>query len=219
MKCLTAESAEGAEINYNFLSRRTLRDEVVIVSKIGYLQGQNLALSRERKQHGRPFPELVEYAEGLEHCIHHWLNFGTYERWRQVKTGNLLPRIQGVMDFLEPHARQNADVSKWMVSHRPKIEDAFEAVASIYAEQAAHKVDRIRRAVAAVDRDWAAEGTLSQKALRALRSTPGVSCVLVGMRREAYVSDIIAGLQHPVQQVSRFESWLKLTEALAKTLY
>ena len=46
------------------------RDEVVIVSKVGYLQGQNFALSRERKLQGRPFPELVEYAEGLEHCIH-----------------------------------------------------------------------------------------------------------------------------------------------------
>jgi aryl-alcohol dehydrogenase-like predicted oxidoreductase len=141
---------------------------------------------------------------------HHWLNFGSYERWRQVKTGNLLPRIQGVVDFLEPYAEQNADLSKWMASHRAKIEEAFEAVASIYAEQAAHKVDRIRRAVAAADRDWAAEGTLSQKALRALRSTLGVSCVLVGMRRDAYVSDVIAELQRPVQQVSRFESWQKL---------
>ncbi|UCD82877.1 MAG: aldo/keto reductase, partial [Desulfobacterales bacterium] len=46
------------------------RDEVVVVSKVGYLQGQNFALSRERRQQGRPFPELVEYAEGLEHCIH-----------------------------------------------------------------------------------------------------------------------------------------------------
>jgi len=26
---------------------------------------------------------------------HHWLNFGSYEHWRQIKTGNLLPRIQG----------------------------------------------------------------------------------------------------------------------------
>jgi len=75
---------------------------------------------------------------------HHWLNFGSYERWRQIKTGNLLPRIQGVMDFLEPFAAQNEDISKWMASHRSKIEDAFEAVASIYAEQAAHMVDRIR---------------------------------------------------------------------------
>jgi aryl-alcohol dehydrogenase-like predicted oxidoreductase len=146
---------------------------------------------------------------------HHWLNFGSYERWRQVKTGNLLPRIQGVMDFLGPYGRQNADISSWMASHTAKIEEAFDAVASIYVEQAAHKVDRIRRAVAAVDRDWAAEGSLSQKALRALRSTAGVSCVLVGMRREAYVSDVIAELQRPVHLDAHIDSWQKLTAELA----
>jgi hypothetical protein len=73
---------------------------------------------------------------------HHWLNFGSYGRWRQVKTGNLLPRIRGVMDFLGPYARENADISNWMDSHRAGIEDAFEAVTSVYAEQAAHTVDR-----------------------------------------------------------------------------
>jgi aryl-alcohol dehydrogenase-like predicted oxidoreductase len=149
---------------------------------------------------------------------HHWLNFGSYERWRQVKTGNLLPRIQGVMDFLAPYGRQNEAISKWIASHHAKAEDAFEAVASIYAEQATHKAERIRRAVAAVDRDWAAEGTLSQKALRALRATSGVSCVLVGMRREAYVSDVLAELQRPVRQKNRLASWQKLTAELANIL-
>jgi len=147
---------------------------------------------------------------------HHWLNLGSYERWRQIKTGNLQPRIQGVMDFLKPYGNQNEDLSSWMTSHREKIADAFEAVASIYAEDAAHQVDRIRRAVAAADRDWAEEGTLSQKALRAIRSTPGVTCTLVGMRRADYVSDVLTELKRPVNQGSRLESWQKLTAGLAK---
>ncbi|MEM7114860.1 MAG: aldo/keto reductase [Chloroflexota bacterium] len=46
------------------------REQVVVVSKVGYLQGQNYELSQQRKASGQPFPELVEYAEGLEHCIH-----------------------------------------------------------------------------------------------------------------------------------------------------
>jgi hypothetical protein len=147
---------------------------------------------------------------------HHWLNLGSYERWRQIKTGNLQPRIQGVMDFLEPYANQNEDISNWMTSHREKIEEAFEAVASIYLEEAARQVNRVRRAVAAADQDWAGEGTLSQKALRAIRSTAGVSCTLVGMRRAEYVSDVLAELRHPIKQDARFESWQKLTEELAK---
>ncbi|HEY4106285.1 MAG TPA: aldo/keto reductase, partial [Polyangiaceae bacterium] len=54
--------------------RELSRDEVVVVSKIGYVQGKNHALSRYRQESGKPFPEMVEYAEGLWHCIHpEWL--------------------------------------------------------------------------------------------------------------------------------------------------
>jgi aryl-alcohol dehydrogenase-like predicted oxidoreductase len=103
-----------------------------------------------------------------------------------------------------------------MISHREKIEAAFEAVASIYAEEAAHRVDRIRRTLAAADRKWAEAGTLSQKALRAIRSTAGVSCTLVGMRRAEYVTDVLAELRRPIKQGARFESWQKLTELMHK---
>jgi uncharacterized protein len=46
------------------------RDEVIVVSKIGYVQGQNLALAMERREAGKPFAEMVEYQEGCWHCIH-----------------------------------------------------------------------------------------------------------------------------------------------------
>jgi hypothetical protein len=146
---------------------------------------------------------------------HHWLNLGSYENWRQMKTGNLQPRIQGVMDFLEPYANENEDLSNWLASHRKKIEAAFAAVASIYAVKAAHQVDRIRRTVAGVDREWAADGTLSQKALRAVRSTAGVTCTLVGMRRVQYVSDVLDELRRPVKQDARRAAWCKLIAELA----
>jgi len=148
---------------------------------------------------------------------HHWLNLGSYENWRQVKKGNLLPRIQGVLDFLAPHAKENKDLSNWLISHREKIDDAFEAVASIYAEEAAHRVDRIRHVVADADPDWAAEGTLSQKALRAVRTTLGVTCTLVGMRRAEYVSDVLAELSRPIEQETRLEAWENLTARLASS--
>ena len=146
---------------------------------------------------------------------HHWLNLGSYERWRQVKTGNLQPRIQGVLDFLESYAGRNEELSKWMTSHRERIADAFEAIASIYVGQAALQVDRIRQAAAAADRDWAEEGTLSQKALRAIRSTTGVSCTLVGMRRAEYVADVLTELLRSIKPHGRRGSWQTLTEELA----
>jgi aryl-alcohol dehydrogenase-like predicted oxidoreductase len=46
------------------------RESVVVVTKAGYLQGENYRLSQERKRQGSPYPELVEYSDRLEHCIH-----------------------------------------------------------------------------------------------------------------------------------------------------
>ncbi len=46
------------------------REEVIVVSKIGYVQGENLELAQEREAAGKPFPEMVKYMEGCWHCIH-----------------------------------------------------------------------------------------------------------------------------------------------------
>jgi uncharacterized protein len=46
------------------------REGAVVVSKIGYVQGRNLELAREREAAGRPFPDMVKYGEGIWHCIH-----------------------------------------------------------------------------------------------------------------------------------------------------
>jgi hypothetical protein len=46
------------------------RDEVVVISKIGYVQGENLKSAEEREKSGRPYPEMVKYGEGIWHCVH-----------------------------------------------------------------------------------------------------------------------------------------------------
>lgn len=46
------------------------RDGIVVVSKVGYVQGQNLALAVDREKSGSPFPEMVKYMDGCWHCIH-----------------------------------------------------------------------------------------------------------------------------------------------------
>jgi len=61
---------------------------------------------------------------------------------------------------------------------------------------------------------WGSAETLSQKAVRALRTTAGVSTVLVGMRRKEYVADVLAELQRPGEQSDRGSSW----EALGKSI-
>jgi aryl-alcohol dehydrogenase-like predicted oxidoreductase len=65
-----SEELIGAVVKNLVKEKKIEREEVIIVSKAGYLQAQNYQLSQELKQQGKPFPELVEYANGLEHCIH-----------------------------------------------------------------------------------------------------------------------------------------------------
>ena len=49
---------------------RLRREELIVVSKVGYVQGQALALARSREQDGAAFPEMVKYMDGCWHCIH-----------------------------------------------------------------------------------------------------------------------------------------------------
>ena len=53
----------------NVLARHR-REEVIVVSKVGYVQGQALAMARAREQGGAAFPEMVKYTDGCWHCIH-----------------------------------------------------------------------------------------------------------------------------------------------------
>ena len=66
----SSERLIGATIAKLVRSGALRRDEVVVVSKIGYVQGQNLELAHSRETEGRPFPEMVKYMEGLWHCLH-----------------------------------------------------------------------------------------------------------------------------------------------------
>jgi aryl-alcohol dehydrogenase-like predicted oxidoreductase len=150
-----------------------------------------------------------------ETLTHHWLNFGSYEHWRQTQNNVLMPRVNGVMNFLGQHAADVPAVGAWMQAHRLLLESALAAVGSIYAEAAALQAQKIRQALAAADADWARGGTLSQKAVRAAGSTTGVSCVLVGMRRERYVADILEEAARDVRPGDRTDAWASLQAALA----
>jgi len=145
---------------------------------------------------------------------HYWKNFGSYENFRQAHKGVFRPRVQGVLDFLVPYGQANEALATWMADHPICLEEALEAVGSIYVEKALRDLNRIRYAVNNADPVWEKPGTLSQKAIRALRSTAGVSVVLVGMRREAYVDDVLSELKRPVEQKDRRESWVGLEAAI-----
>ncbi|HMW84999.1 MAG TPA: aldo/keto reductase [Nitrospira sp.] len=46
------------------------REGVIVVSKIGYVQGQNLTQAQAREKSGKPYPDMVKYGDDIWHCIH-----------------------------------------------------------------------------------------------------------------------------------------------------
>ncbi len=65
-----SERLVGALLKDLVLSGELRRQGIILVSKIGYVQGQNLRLAEAREKSGCPYPEMVKYGEDVWHCIH-----------------------------------------------------------------------------------------------------------------------------------------------------
>lgn len=55
----------GDLINENKLKR----EDITLITKGGYIQGQNFKLASKLKAEGKPFEEVTEFSDGLWHCI------------------------------------------------------------------------------------------------------------------------------------------------------
>ena len=310
-----SEELVGAVVRELDQAGEVPRESVVIVSKAGYLQGQNYELSRERKQSGKPFPELVLYADGLEHCIHpefledqltrslarlqaetvdvyllhnpeYYLSWAyhhglalsearaEYDRriesaFRHLETEVKRGRIQfyGISSNTFPKPSSDVEFTSletvWNIAEQISSEHHFRVIQlpmnlfetggvtqknqsytrsvlefaqskrlgvlinrplnAIVGGSLVRLADtcegtrlpisrEIKMQVASIDSDWQAE-TLSRAAVRALRSTKGITTVLVGMRQEPYVDDIVTELAGSVTIKEREKSWLSLTQA------
>ena len=288
------------------------RDQLVIVSKVGYLQGRVYRLSQNLKKDNRGYPDLVEYSVGLEHCIHPTfiedqltaslsrLNCGSidayllhnpeyYLGWakrngldlsgareeyyrriglafeqleREAARGRI--RCYGISSNTFPEsaeeyeftslervikiANEISPLNRFKVIQLPfnLIENGCALTASqsggmtvlelacrhnlaILANRPLNAIhnnslvrlsddnangEKLKQVIRSIDSDWGSAQTLSQMAVRCLRSTMGVTSVLVGLRQLSYVNDIITELRRNCQVTDRQKSWLALHEAL-----
>ena len=292
------------------------REQVVVVSKAGYLQGENYRISQERTAAGNPFPELVLFGDGLEHCIHpeflsdqiarslerlqlqsldccllhnpeYYLKSAEakgmpleearaeyYRRIKQaflhleseVKAGRIgcygvssntfparaeeysftsLSRLWEIaeeisknhsfqivefpLNLLETGAVLTTNQPEGMsllefaaakqigvLINRPLNAIVGERLVRLaethYTGEGVRQARTFRDKVAEIDADWALAPNLSQLALRVLRSTYGVTSVLVGMRNSLYVADVMEELSRKCPVRPRTESWQKLED-------
>ncbi|HEX7766275.1 MAG TPA: aldo/keto reductase, partial [Nitrospira sp.] len=65
-----SERLVGAVLSELVKAGQLAREQIVVVSKIGYVQSQNLKLAEAREKSGRPYPDMVKYGDGIWHCLH-----------------------------------------------------------------------------------------------------------------------------------------------------
>jgi hypothetical protein len=119
-------------------SQGIARENVVVVTKAGYIQGSNYARAAEREREGQPFPEVVKYADGLWHCIHpEWLE----DQLRQSLERTQLDRLDAFLlhnpeYFLSDAARRRpgAPIAVLREEFYDRIRRAFEAMERFVAE-------------------------------------------------------------------------------------
>ncbi len=212
--------AAGRLLRLADLEQTQRLDTSEIIARIRGLQKSETRFWRKILPHldiPQPLKVRVKQQNDVgDNLKHYWKNFGSYENFRQARKGVFWPRVQGVLDFLAPHADENEELAGWLADHPARLEEALDAVASVYVEEAVRRLNRVRVAVNEADPDWSKPGNLSQKAIRALRSTAKVSTVLVGMRRETYVQDVLAELKLPLEQRNRKDSWTSLSQSLSE---
>jgi aryl-alcohol dehydrogenase-like predicted oxidoreductase len=101
---------------------KELSGEAIVVTKGGYIQGQNMSLVLERR-----FPEVVEYGDGLWHCIHPEFLETQIRRSEHRLRRNLIDvyLLHNPEYYLEEKARKGAVSEKDQKEFYRRIREAF----------------------------------------------------------------------------------------------
>jgi aryl-alcohol dehydrogenase-like predicted oxidoreductase len=142
-----------------------------------------------------------------------WSGFGSYINWQEILAQHLLPRTQGAVHILSNLPNLPSELRNWLDHYVVLFNETIAAIGTIYQDSTATWAELTRQMVGQVDNEWQAKG-LSGTAIRALRSTEGITSVLVGMRQKAYIEDVLAELSLPITRQKRTPSWQKLAQGI-----
>ena len=165
----------------------------------------NLGLARDQEQKTK---EQLALAITL---LQNWEKFAGLEHFKGVRTGWVVPRLNAVAAVMVRILSRRHDALRALDAHLKKAQSALDVVEGWYRAEAAVLNREIVQAVGRAEPEWVRAGELSRVALRALRSTQGISTVLVGMRSEEYVDDVLAEFSQEVEQKERGAAWRGLS--------
>jgi len=136
-----------------------------------------------------------------------WHRFSTRMHWKDAQVQMVVPAAQRLIGQLVRWREQSEGVAAWLELYVERLNHAMEVITLHYQQQDAEVTAKIKQRVQQADAEWGSAHTLSQMAIRALRSTAGITTVLVGMRQDQYVQDVIDELKQPMEIRDRKSSW------------
>ncbi len=141
-----------------------------------------------------------------------WQKLGPYQQWIDSQSRILVDRINHGMEILTRRPNLTDEQRRWIDFYVDTFNKALDSLTARYRVKAAREIDQFKKEIQGIDDQWDGAKKFSHKSLRALRTTRGVSCVLIGMRRINYVNDVLTELREPVQIRDEIHSWLELKE-------
>ncbi len=144
-----------------------------------------------------------------------WREFASVEEWLDISRTVLAPRIQYAFDILRPLSQEDASLIAFLTHYAESVDEAFEHLSNYYTNRGYDRSMKIHQALDALMGKEYQPLSLSQKAVLVLRSLPQVSSVLVGMRSDEYVDDVVYGLQAKLLPHAE-EIWKRLATVKAE---
>ncbi len=156
-----------------------------------------------------PFEEhsretLADFLTPAAHLIEHWMSFDSIEHWHEVEVQYLKPRMNEAIEAIHHHPTPGMD--SWIADFKTKTRQVFTLITHHYAVMSHPRLLRIQsKAVEMLGNEYASL-SISQLAFSAARATDGVSCALIGARRETYVDEVIESLSLQLPSLNA-EQW------------
>jgi uncharacterized protein YyaL (SSP411 family)/aryl-alcohol dehydrogenase-like predicted oxidoreductase len=112
------------------------REEIIVISKIGYMQGSNYEEASAREAAGEPYPELLKLEEGFWHCIHpEFLRDQLYKSLDRLELETLdFCLLHNPEYFLSNAAQSGQPLEEARSEFYRRLEEAFRYLESEVAE-------------------------------------------------------------------------------------
>jgi len=154
-----------------------------------------------------------------------WNRIGDLLSWRDAFRYQISPTFEEMVQELKKYAKEEettplaADFMGWIERYENAERALFQAVTAMLEQEAAF---RSRRISAALDEATpllkdCTSCDLSQKAIRVLLGSPGVTSVLVGMRKPAYVENLLNEPLKPLPELDTRRAFEKVIEKILES--